>query len=226
MNTPIFDKKAWIERLTSEIGLAGVPYEELDQHKVDFSFSFIANPNPEFVKTARQYIDEQLAEIEASYEQFKHHEMGESLTNPLTITDIGSTLNSVLGQIGDIPDEQPLMPSSEELAALQIPYIEMAMKQEEILCFDVVINNLPYVVAINYDGTDIKIKDQIKHVISTTFFIEVRDKTTIRDGEQVISYYQFVNAIQPYIKQPEDLTSRILKDVSTTFDGGAKLDGF
>jgi hypothetical protein len=220
MNFPKFNREEWIDKLKAEIGLAHVPYEELDQHFVEFGF-FAGSNSPK--TNARQYIDNQLHETEESYKQFEGEEVG-SVTSLITITDIDATLGDVLSNLGDIPDT--VRPTNEELRQLQVPYIEMRMKQEEILCFDVSIDNKPYIVAINYDGTDVKIKDQIKHVINTTFFIEVRDKTTIRDGEQVISYYQFVNAIRPYINQTPTLTERILDDVDTNFEGGVTLEGF
>jgi hypothetical protein len=233
MNSVKFDKTYWINQIKSELGLAPVPYEELDQHKVSMDFSFFPLKEGESSYiSAKEYVDNQLLEIEAKYKEFEEQgisEIAQNVAIPMDdmLNNINSQLNGISRMFDSVPDDvmETLQRRPEE-AGIWIGYHKPVISQSNMLCFDVLVENLPYVVVIHDDGTDSRIKDQIKHVLNTTFFIEMRDKTTINDDEQVISYYQFVNAIQPFLVKEQSINDRIRKETETIFEGGVKIDGF
>jgi len=81
---------------------------------------------------------------------------------------------------------------------------------------------------VNYNPEDFRSTDQINHLVNTTFFIEELNPQQMNGNESnIISYYQFVNAIQPFLKQNTDLSAyeKIANGTTTMFDG-LKLDQF
>jgi hypothetical protein len=218
MNKPIFNKEYWMNQLINEVGCLGVPYEELDQYTVDFGP--VTGQSSEHTKTAKQYIDEQLVLIEAEYDKFEDDELVEFTPTPnfAAVSDRLSDVANILDKVDyfDISVEQLEVKSQE-------------VQKSDIRAFGVTINEIDYVVMMNIGGSyePWQYQDQINHITNTSFFVEHRDPATITDQDVVISYFQFVNAIEPFLKPVNDITAyeMINKDINTVFDG-IKLEGF
>ena len=230
MSKPIFDRQYWINQLTNEVGLVGVPYEELDKYMVDSGSVTGRESNPETVRTAKQYIDDQLLIIEASYADFEDTEFIEFSPTP-NFDQVNNLLGDVALSLDSVSDT--LIYPDAAKGVSQLSYVPQEVQRSNIKCFDVIINDIDCVVMLTVasnpldENQDWKSLDQINHVKNTTFFIEERDPSTITDFDNVISYYQFVNAIQPFLKPAHDITAyeKINKNMNTVFDG-IKLDGF
>ena len=226
MNAPTFDKEPWIQRYSAEIGLGHVPYEELHLYYVDIGRVFdkfdINDPN---TKTARQYVDEQLAQTEDAYAQLALMEGFSEVVpvvEPIPVASLQGLVHQALNDAVEYIDSLPP-------AMLNLPPILLEEPNSQILAsdlkyFDVVINENPFIVVINDHGGDIRIKDQIRHITNTTFFVEMRDPSTITDSSRVISYYQFVNAIPLQYPDRSDVQVQIEANIVTEFDG-PRLDG-
>jgi hypothetical protein len=223
MNKPIFNKEYWLNQLINEVGFPGVPYEELDQYTVDFGS--VIGQFSEHTKTAKQYIDEQLVLIEAEYEKFEDEELIE-----FTPTPNFSAVSDRLSEVSDSLANTEYLGSTSQLDNIsQLEVKQLAVEKSDIRAFGVTINEVDYVVMMNLGGSyePWRYQDQINHIVNTSFFVEHRDPALITDQDTIISYYQFVSAIEPFLKPVNDITAyeMINKDINTVFDG-IKLEGF
>jgi len=226
-----FKKEYWIEELKKEIGLPEIPYEELDQHKVSFGTFF--NTSEEEYVNAKEFVDTQLKYIEKfckNNELQISSEKSEEIDVPhfhkfkaVEEDDVMATLDSVANLLDNI-DEFPTQETSDAPNAILLKPVVQTVDPNKIIYFKVLIGNNEYTVAIN-DYGDLKIQDQIKHVQSTTFFVEEVSKYFLTGMENIISYYQFVTLIEPYFNKQQTLQERLQTDVKTEFDG-PKLDKF
>lgn len=217
-----FDKEYWISNLKKEVGLENVPYCELGEHTLYFSLYRNENAG----KNAKEYVDEQLALIENQYKEFESSSDIEfSTTRMIDGDDVMISLMGLAASIDsfEIP-EDPFANIKNNTNSLQV--VEQTINHNDISYYDVQIGENTFTVAINSNSRDFRVKDQINHVINTSFFVEQRHPLTFDGSENIISYYQFVNAIQPYLKISTNLAQeKILAEVKTTFDG-IKLDSF
>jgi hypothetical protein len=218
MNKPIFNKEYWMNQLINEVGFPGVPYEELDQYTVDFGS--VIGQSSEHTKTAKQYIDEQLVLIEAEYEKFEEEELIE-----FTPTPNFAAVSDRLSQVADTLDKVDYF----DILVEQLEVKSQEVQKSDIRAFGVTIGGSDYVVMLNTGGSyePWRYQDQINHIVNTSFFVEHRDPALITDQDTIISYYQFVSAIEPFLKPVNDITAyeMINKDINTVFDG-IKLEGF
>jgi hypothetical protein len=221
-----FNREYWLSQLKKEVGLENVSYEELHLHTVDFGGFF--NTNETSKKTAKQYIDEQLVDIEQSYKNLEMPEIVEE--SPLTLPL--PNMESITQIITQITDKGTYSHNNIPVEMLEgVPQLKMvnqSIKRSNIRYFSVTINKQEFIVAINYNADDFRSIDQINHLINTTFFIEELNPLVMNGSENhIISYYQFVNAIQPFLKQTTDLSAyeKISSGTTTVFDG-LKLDQF
>lgn len=208
MSNLIFDKEHWIDKIKSEIGLANVSYENLSEHFVDFGVVFGDSSTK---LSAKEYVDRELESIRLQYEMFNEQD-------------------DVLPSFGEISEFNPDEVLGNLLEISQIPTIDLPLEEQEqaqkiqtfsskFFYFSVFINNMDYVVAIN-DYGDLKIKDQIKHVKSTSYFVEEKPLENIQTGEVIISYYQFVNLIEAEVAKSRISTyEKIQQNMNTVFNG-------
>lgn len=220
-----FNREYWLAQLKKEVGLEHVSYEELHNHVVDFGGFF--NTEESSKKSAKQYIDEQLADIENSYKNLEMPEIvEESPTLPLPNME---SITQILTQISDSGLHSYNNIPVEMLQGVpQLKMVNQTIKRSNIRYFSVIINKQDFIVAINYNSDDFRLLDQTNHLVNTTFFIEELNPLQMNGNENnIISYYQFVNAIQPFLKQTTDLSAyeKIANGTTTVFDG-LKLDQF
>lgn len=204
---PVFNREYWIDQFKKEVGLSDVAYDDLDQHVVNFDSPMggLAESNLLSTKNAKDYVDEQLRITEEQYNSFE---------------DIGDTVDLLQEQINDM-----LGPVNQQL--VQLKQVEMKVTQSSVRYFDVVVGGMAYTVAVNTDNKPMMVTDQINHVINTSFFVEERPANYLTGFESIISYYQFANLIQSFIKQNTDLSAfeKISQNIDTVFDG-IKMNGF
>lgn len=207
MSNLIFDREHWIDKIKSEIGLTNVPYENLEEHVVDFGTVFGESSSK---LSAKEYVDRELVSIEEQYRSF--NEQGDVLpaSNSLDSFDADTVMGNLL-EISKIPlIELPVINDEEE---------EIAKVPSNFLYFSVFINNRDFIVAIN-DYGDIKIKDQIKHIKNTSYFVEQIESDRIKTGEVIISYYQFVDLIEKEVaKSRASAYEKIQQNLNTVFNG-------
>lgn len=220
-----FDREYWLTQLKKEVGLENVPYEQLQDHEVDFGGFFGGDDSSK--KNAKQYVDEQLSNIEDSYKTLEMPVISDdSLTLPLpsmeSITKIITEINdNGLHSFNNVPVEMVQ-------GIPQLKPVNQTIKKGNIRYFSVIINKQDFIVAVNYNPEDFRSIDQINHLVNTTFFIEELNLQQMNGSEtNIVSYYQFVNAIQPFLKQNTDLSAyeKIANGTTTVFDG-LKLDQF
>lgn len=206
MSNLIFDKAHWIDKIKGEIGLTNVPYENLEEHFVDFGTVFGESSK----LSAKEYVDRELASIEEQYKSFNEQGDVLSMSDSIDSFDADAVMGNLL-QISQIPViELPAINDEEE----EIPKVS-----SNFLYFSVFIDNRDYVIAIN-DYGDIKIQDQIKHVKNTSYFVEQRLSENIQSGEVIISYYQFVNLIETEVAKSRSSTyEKIQQNMNTVFNG-------
>ena len=211
---PSFDKEYWIGQLTKEVGLDGVAYEDLANHTVNFSSFF--DLEEEGRRNAKEYVDSQLEIIEHQY-----RDIGVE-TSP---QQVGAAIGAVLDGIEESyePELPVFNPTNADIPQL-IPVVQ-EVSRSKYRYFDVVIGEGNFMVVTNHAGDDWRIQDQINHIVNTTFFVEEKREDQLTGGERAITYYQFVNAIQPFLKQNTDLS--VFEGISqgSVFDG-VKLKGF
>jgi len=225
-----FNKAYWLDQLTKEVGLDGVPYEELSKHYVNFdSVIGTEGENEASRKNAKQYVDEQLAYIEEQYKLLNESNIEVPQEHEVPVFDPSDVLSKLLvvSESAELNQVEDNIYKDLDLGAFQLKEVKQEVLASNMKYFDVVIGESAYTVVINDHGGDFRIKDQINHVINTTFFVEIRNPMELTGFEQIISYYQFVNAIQPHLKPSTDLTAfdKISKGLETAFDG-VKLEGF
>lgn len=219
---PRFDKQYWTEQLKREIGLSHVPDSELHQHYVDFGNFFGEAENK---KTAKQYIDDELKNLEQQYQDV--------VVTPVSIKDLNlfksvdeNLISSKLFDVAQSLDDVDMEPVVLDHIS-QLEFVPQTIDRESIKYFEVFVGNNTFIVAVNTGSNDFRIADHINHIKSTSFFVEERNPFTFIGTENVISYYQFVNLIQPHLKPKNSLTpfDKITNNVDTVFDG-LKLEGF
>lgn len=234
LNNMQFNKQYWIEQLTKEVGLEGVPYEELSNHFVNFdSFFGTEEDSPTSKVNAKDYVDRQLLEIEKQYEEFAISENSavapQSLTLDYNESDIFSRVHNV---VNEGFNEMPFDPFYQENkilyngVSLIIP-VQQKIQREDIGYYEVFVEGRVFVVAINKKNGDLKTEDQINHIKSTSYFVEEVNPLRLVGGEEIISYYQFANMIEEIVRRKGTVSVDVkLKDnIKTEFDG-VKLDNF
>lgn len=234
-----FNKQYWIEQLTKEVGLEGVPYEELSKHFVNFdSFFGSEEDSPTSRVNAKEYVDRQLVEIEKQYEEFSQTQdslesfplsPSKSLTLDYNESDIFSRLHNVANEgFKEMPFDQNYQDNKilYNGVPLIIP-VQQNIQREDIGYYEVFVEGRVFVVAINKKNGDLKTEDQINHVKSTSYFVEEINPLRLDGGEEIISYYQFANMIEEIVRRKGTVSVDVkLKDnVKTEFDG-VKLDNF
>jgi len=220
---PQFDQQYWTQQLKREIGLEHVSDSELTEHFVDFGSFFDESSNK---KNAKQYIQEQLENIKQQYEsidlggsifQQNKNEFNSIDENAVSckLFDVALSLDSV--------DMEPVVLDN----ISQLEFVPQTIDRESVKYFEVFVGNNTFVVAVNTGAGDFRTIDHINHIKSTSFFVEERNPLTFIGTENIISYYQFVNLIQPHLKPKNDFSAfeKISNNVETTFDG-PKLEGF
>lgn len=224
MGNIAFNREYWLDQLKKEVGLENVAYEDLAKHQVNFGSVFSLDETE--VRNAKQYVDDQLMLIEAQYQELDIVPSADMLQ--VSEFDAGGVLSRLTEVSDALPDVIPELPSFSPSndSIKQLPEIKQEIKSDQLKYFDVLIGGNPFTVVINDHG-DFRIQDQINHLVNTSFFVEARKPHTLTGYEVIISYYQFVNAIQPFLKQNTDLSAfeRITKGIHTQFDG-FKLEGF
>lgn len=218
-----FDREYWLTQLKKEVGLESVEYDQLVNHEISTSGFFKI---PGETKNAKQYVDEQLEIIENSYKDMVDSSeiSDESLTLPLpNVDDLMKTLNDISEFHSD---SKPSMDLLDGIPQLRM--VEQQIQKSSIRYFYTTVDKNDFIVAINTGSSDFRISDQINHIINTSFFVEELNPLTMTGNEgNIISYYQFVNYIQPFLKQNTDLSAyeKIMNGTTTVFDG-LKLDKF
>jgi hypothetical protein len=235
----IFNKQYWIEQLTKEVGLEGVPYEELSNHFVNFdSFFGSEEDSPTSKVNAKEYVDRQLVEIEKQYEEFSQTQdalesfplsPSKSLTLDYNESDIFNRLGNVANSdVKEMPFDQNYQEN--KILYNGIPLIlpvQQNIQREDIGYYEVFVEGRVFIVAINKKNGDLKTEDQINHIKSTSYFVEEINPLRLVGGEEIISYYQFANMIEEIVRRKGTVSVDVkLKDnVKTEFDG-IKLDNF
>lgn len=229
-----FNKQYWIEQLTKEVGLEGVPYEELSNHFVNFdSFFGTEEDSPTSKVNAKDYVDRQLVEIEKQYEEFSISEnsavVPQSLTLDYNEADIFNRLGNVANEnFGEVPVDTLYQENKVFYngVPLLIP-VQQNIERSDIRYYEVQIEGRIFMVAINKKSGDLKTEDQINHIKSTSYFIEERNPLTFFGGEEIVSYFQFANLVEEIARRKGTVSVEVkLKDnVKTEFDG-VKLEDF
>jgi hypothetical protein len=229
-----FNKEYWTQQLKMELGLSHVPDEELNEHYIDTGMFF---GNISQKTTVKDYIEEQIKNLEDQYKLFGDSilQQSDDITNSGRLrhsyneSDILSRLDAAaLGQPYEVPlaeNYNNLLLKSEHF----IPIIPQTINRDSFRYYEMFINNMTYIVVFNLDseGKNSKINDQIKHLKSTSYFVEERNPMTFIGGEQIITYYQFVNILENVLRlRDETVKDKIQNEVQTVFEGGVKLDNF
>jgi hypothetical protein len=224
MKTIKFDKEYWIYQLRKEVGLEDVIYEDLDKHFVNFE-SLISDENVA-QKNAKEYVDEQLALIEEKYKEFEESE--EEYEVDLEVPEFNP--EDVLFKLSNVVEfidkmETAPLPIFKLDGIVQLEEVKQEIRRNDMKYFEVLVGNKNFIIAVNVHSDDCRIMDQVNHIKATSFFVEERTPATFVGGEDIISYYQFINYIQPYLKQTATALDKISENVTTSFDG-LKLEGF
>jgi hypothetical protein len=200
-----FDRTNWLNNLKREIGLSHVPYDELHLHSISFD---LFNTDDSLKRNAKEYIDEQLEIIEEQYKS------------------VGANINELDDLLVACNEDTVVTPTGEffgnvEPTLIQLPEIKQTIERANMHYYDVDVNGNHYTVVINDHGGDCRIKDQIAHVVNTSYFIEERDPNSLTQFDNIISYYQFANVIQRIVAENVDVTAyqKIVDNIDTVFDG-------
>jgi hypothetical protein len=233
-----FNKQYWIEQLKMELGLSDVPDAELHLYYVDTGVFF---GEIQQKTTAKDYIEKQLKDLEEHYNLFGDGVLtqNDDITNPghmrnsYNESDILSRLDSAaLQQSYEVPFAEPFVEKYNNSLINSnnlIQIVPQTIRREVFRYYEVFINNISYIVVFNLDseGKSSKIRDQIKHLQSTSYFVEERNPISLTEEERIITYYQFVNILENVLRLKEETTKeKIQKEVQTVFEGGVKLDNF
>lgn len=202
-----FDKDHWTQQLLQEIGLSEVPLEDLDKYFIDSGYVFSTS---ELKKTAKEYVEEQLAILEQQYNDFNSSQE-EELVQPLMLKEFD--VNTTLLQLQNVSSDLDNIPSDEsfrEKDVVDVPNFKY---------FEVNVEDKNYVVVIN-DINDSRISDQIKHVKNTSYYIEDRTANSITNDDIILSYYQFANLIERIVaKKNNQVDIKIREELKTSFEG-------
>lgn len=228
MSAPIFRREYWIEQLKKEVGLSDVDYNDLQEHFVYFGMF----GDDAISKNAKTYVDEQLEIIEKQYAEIDVDscDQQEYSVPEFDISSVYDKLSMLSDSLSEVvlPTEIPYEMNEAE-SVVQLKLSNQTIETKDVKYFEVLIGTRLYVVVINDHG-DLKIKDQIRHIVNTSFFVEQRTPEHVynaSDTNHIISYYQFVNLIQPYLNMNTvpSASNKISQGVQTDFDG-FKLDNF
>lgn len=218
-----FNPQYWREQIKREIGLSHVSDDELSQHYVDFGSFFGEGENK---KTAKQYVEQQLEIIQEQYNSIelysKHPQINVQSFKGVDFEKVNDQLLGVASLLDDV-DPDITIPEN----VTQLEYVPQQINRNNVKYFEVFVAEKTYIVAVNTDSQDFRVNDHINHVKNTSFFVEERNPLSFIGVENIISYYQFINLIQPYLKPKNNLSfyEKINGDVNTVFDG-LKLEGF
>lgn len=213
-----FNRENTRKNIVFGIGLSpDISDEELEKHFVSIGSFF---SDDEIQINALQYVNEQLKNEEQFYNEFysslKSESIERSQYKEIDETDILSQLN-VLNEY-QIDNSIPV----EDFANMTNPYGKPFLPVPEVYNLDfqyfiVVVDDKEFVVAIS-DTKERKVLDQIKHVRSTSYFIEDKKVEELQPTDFIISYYQFVNMIEKSIsKKNAEIRSKIEENVKTQF---------
>lgn len=221
MNTQ-FNPEYWKEQIKKEIGLSHVSDDQLSEYHVDFGSFFAEGENKQ---TAKQYIDKQLEIIKEQYKTLESYSQHSEKPNNFKPVDFQQVENQLLGVASLLDDVDPDISIPQNVTQLQ--YIPQQINRNSVKYFEVFVADKTYIVAINTESQDFRVNDHINHIKNTSFFVEERTPMTFTGLENIISYYQFVNLIQPHLKPKNDFSfyEKVSSDVNTVFDG-LKLEGF
>lgn len=228
MSTIKFDREYWIDQLKKEVGLGNIPYDSLEFHQVDFESPFGIKSDNGLIN-AKEYVDSQLEIIEQQYKQIDEEIDKEDLSissfTSYDEEDVMQKLSNISGSIDQLISLDNLDEKFENNNFF-LQEKKQVINKNDIKYFDVVVSGKEFTVVIN-DYGDLKVKDQISHIKNTTFFVEERAKESITGKENYISYYQFINLIEPLLRKSNDtpVWKKITDDLKTEFDG-LKLEGF
>ena len=214
-----FDPQYWTEQIKKEIGLSHVTDDKLSEYFVDFGSFFSEGQNKQ---TAKQYVETQLEILRQQYDEFEALSIQPPKpSQSLNLDDVEKRIADITSNYSDEPEI--IIPSS----VTQLEYIPQQINRNSVRYFEVLVAGNTYIVAINVDSQDFRVGDHINHIKNTSFFVEERNPLTFTGLEHVISYYQFVNLIQPHLKPKNDFSfyEKIAENVDTQFDG-LKLEGF
>lgn len=192
-----FNKEYWIEQLKKEVGLMEIPYDQLVEHEVE-----LASPTGRssgFKINAKEYVDRQLGIIQQEYDAF-------------ALAAIEEQKNVAMV---DIPPAKPEI----------VPITPKEIKPENIRFFDVDIHNRPFTIIFHDDKTQDSV-DYINLIHDRRFFVKERKREDMTGMEQILSIYQYINAIADIPLEPRPLTAfeEINTRMDTIFDG-LKLQG-
>lgn len=217
-----FNPKYWTEQIKREIGLSHVSDEQLSEHYVDFGTFFTEGENK---KTAKQYIEQQLEIIKEQYNSFDLYSKQSQNSQCFKQVDFEKVNQQLLGVASLLDDVDPDIPVPQNVS--QLEYVPQQINRNSVKYFEVFVVDKTYIVAVNVDSQDFRVNDHINHIKNTSFFVEERNPMTFTGLENIISYYQFTNLIQPHLKPKNDFSfyEKVTSDVNTVFDG-LKLEGF
>ena len=197
IDLPPFNPDYWMTQLKKEVGLMEVPYDELGKYEVDLDSPF---GRGKIKINAKEYVDQQLAIIEEDYR----------------ITQNGE---------GDdyLEDVDVVLSSNEPVLLVAAPVQEI--KEDSIKFYNVVINEVPYVVFVNTtvraDDEKWIITDQINTITNDKRFYKGETFRHFLTGlETAISYYQYVDKVSSIPRAQEPLTAyeMINERMDTVFD--------
>lgn len=217
-----FNPQYWTEQIKREIGLSHVSDEQLSEHYVDFGTFFTEGENK---KTAKQYIEQQLEIIKEQYNSFDLYSKQSQNSQCFKQVDFEKVNQQLLGVASLLDDVDPDIPVPQNVS--QLEYVPQQINRNSVKYFEVFVVDKTYIVAVNVDSQDFRVNDHINHIKNTSFFVEERNPMTFTGLENIISYYQFTNLIQPHLKPKNDFSfyEKVTSDVNTIFDG-LKLEGF
>lgn len=217
-----FNPQYWKEQIKREIGLSHVSDEQLSEHYVDFGTFFTEGENKQ---TAKQYIEQQLEIIKEQYNSFDLYSKQSQNSQSFKQVDFEKVNQQLLGVASLLDDVDPDIPVPQNVT--QLEYIPQQINRNSVKYFEVFVVDKTYIVAVNVDSQDFRVNDHINHIKNTSFFVEERNPMTFTGLENIISYYQFTNLIQPHLKPKNDFSfyEKVTSDVNTVFDG-LKLEGF
>lgn len=217
-----FNPQYWTEQIKREIGLSHVSDEQLSEHYVDFGTFFTEGENK---KTAKQYIEQQLEIIKEQYNSFDLYSKQSQNSQCFKQVDFEKVNQQLLGVASLLDDVDPDIPVPQNVS--QLEYVPQQINRNSVKYFEVFVVDKTYIVAVNVDSQDFRVNDHINHIKNTSFFVEERNPMTFTGLENIISYYQFTNLIQPHLKPKNDFSfyEKVTSDVNTVFDG-LKLEGF
>lgn len=204
------EKEQQILAFKKELGLGNIPYEDLHLYFVDDSS--VTGVNSKKLITAREYVDRNIEQLEKSQ---------------------GPVTNSILDAIDDFDEDGFPLLTNEPVLLLDESKLQREDPIENYIYLSVEVNDIPYTVIIakNFDPVA-----QSTFVKNHWSFRGEKSRNMLTEHDLVFSFYQFVNFVggmrNPAEKTDlafdefEDLSVMISKQLTTDFEGGAKINGF